>query len=178
MPQRDGQETLRYIRQEGYSVDVIVVTAASDAAIIRSMLQNGAIDYIIKPFVFERVKQALDNYRMLRFRLGRDVTLSQTELDELLRLSRKQEQAGPGTGPGADPLPKGLQELTMKQVLLFLMNESQPRSAEEVAEGIGLARVTVRRYLEYLEKAGRIRLDIEYGGVGRPVNRYALLRGQ
>lgn len=173
MPQQDGMETIRLIRQEGHPADVIVITAASDANIIRSMLQNGAIDYIIKPFIFERVKQALDNYRTLRLGLDKGVTLSQAELDELLGVGGKLESGADG---GLEPLPKGLQVLTLKQVLLFLMNESQPRSAEEVAEGVGLARVTVRRYLDFLEKAGKVRLDIEYGGVGRPANRYALIR--
>lgn len=45
-------------------------------------------------------------------------------------------------------------------------------SAEEVAEGVGIARVTARRYLEYLEKERKVQLDVQYGGIGRPVNRY------
>ncbi|TXK91054.1 two-component system response regulator, partial [Parageobacillus sp. SY1] len=35
-------------------------------------------------------------------------------------------------------------------------------------------RVTARRYLEYLEKKGVVTLDVQYGGIGRPVNRYMM----
>ncbi|MFF0653768.1 FaeA/PapI family transcriptional regulator, partial [Bacillus velezensis] len=49
-------------------------------------------------------------------------------------------------------------------------------SAEEAAKALGIARVTARRYLDFLEKDGQIKLDIQYGGVGRPVNRYKFVR--
>lgn len=76
----------------------------------------------------------------------------------------------------ADPglLPKGLSVHTLEQILEFLAGQTEPLSAEEVAAGTGLARVTVRRYLEYLQNKGRIRREIQYGSVGRPVNRYKL----
>jgi len=45
-------------------------------------------------------------------------------------------------------------------------------SAEEVASGIGIARVTARRYLDYLEKQEEITMDVHYGGIGRPINYY------
>ena len=54
----------------------------------------------------------------------------------------------------------------------YIHSQEEPRSAEEVAGAIGIARVTARRYLDYLEKSGGITLDVQYGGVGRPVNRY------
>jgi two-component system response regulator DctR len=60
----------------------------------------------------------------------------------------------------------------MQQILQFLEGQALPLSSEEVASGTGLARVTVRRYLEYLEKKGDIALEIQYGSVGRPINKY------
>lgn len=71
-------------------------------------------------------------------------------------------------------LPKGLNSVTLTKVMAFLSGNPLPNSAEEVAEGLGIARVTARRYLEYLEKCGKVAIDITYGGVGRPVNRYIL----
>jgi two-component system response regulator DctR len=56
-----------------------------------------------------------------------------------------------------------------------LLKEGTALSAEEVAEGVGLARVTARRYLDFLEKSGRVILELQYGSVGRPVNRYRTL---
>jgi two-component system response regulator DctR len=69
-------------------------------------------------------------------------------------------------------LPKGLQAMTLRQIVLYMEEQTGSRSAEEVAEGTGLARVTARRYLEYLQKQGLLLLDVQYGGVGRPINRY------
>jgi two-component system response regulator DctR len=55
----------------------------------------------------------------------------------------------------------------MQQILQFLHDQSTPRSAEEVAAGTELARVTARRYLEFLPKKGEIQIDVQYGSVGR-----------
>lgn len=169
MPTQNGIETLHQIRQERESVDVIVISAANDRETIRTIIQNGAIDYIIKPFKFERIQLALENYKSIRTKLSQNGTISQSELDEMLYSETK------STGVKTEAyLPKGLNEITLKQIVLYLMQQSDSKSAEEVAEGIGIARVTARRYLDYLEKNGNIELDIQYGGVGRPVNRYVM----
>ena len=67
-------------------------------------------------------------------------------------------------------LPKGLNELTLKQIVFFLLETNEPPvSAENVAEGVSLTRVTVRRYLEFLEHCGFLTTELRYGPVGRPV---------
>jgi two-component system CitB family response regulator len=37
---------------------------------------------------------------------------------------------------------------------------------------LGIARVTVRRYLEYMEEENKIYKLVEYGKVGRPQHKY------
>lgn len=71
-----------------------------------------------------------------------------------------------------EELPKGLNESTLKQILNFLGNKDTGMSAEEIGEGVNLTRVTARRYLEYLEKTGRVDFELKYGTVGRPVKLY------
>ena len=129
------------------------------------MLQNGAMDYIIKPFKLHRIQQALEKYRMYKISFNKSVTVSQEQLDSLLyaEQSKKHEETY---------LPKGLNEFTLNEIQTFVQSQKVPRSAEEVASAIGIARVTARRYLDYLEKSGNITLDVQYGGVGRPINRY------
>jgi two-component system response regulator DctR len=163
MPGRDGLDVLHQIRKENHPVDVIAVTAANDMETIRNVLQLGAIDYIVKPFKFKRIKQSLESYRTFRNQLENQHSISQEKLDRILYPKQQKHQ---------QELPKGLNAVTLKQIMLFLMKEPYLVSAEEVAEGIGTARVTARRYLDYLEKKGELKIDIEYGGVGRPVNRY------
>lgn len=171
MPSLDGTETLQRLRNEKHPVDVIVITAAKDTPTIQKMLRNGAIDYIIKPFKFERVKQSLENYRMLRGQLTKEQTLDQGDLDRILQ--HKESVLTDSADPQMEgDLPKGLNALTLKLIMMFLTQRAHPLSAEEVADGVGIARVTARRYLEYLEKLGKLTLDIRYGGVGRPINRY------
>ena len=70
---------------------------------------------------------------------------------------------------GEAGLPKGLHQATLGQIVLFLKANRRPLSAEEVAEGVKLTRVTVRRYLEYLEHCGALKSEQKYGAVGRPV---------
>lgn len=166
LPDMDGIEVLKEVRSSGSPVDIIMVTAARDAETIKEVLRYGAIDYIVKPFKFARLQNALLSYQLLRNKLEEKSTLDQEEIDALKK-----------TRPSAKPfeeLPKGLNEVTLRQVFLHLVKNKQSLSAEEVAEGIGIARVTARRYLEYLTRIGKLKLEIQYGSVGRPVNRYTI----
>ncbi|SPF43922.1 HAMP domain protein [Candidatus Desulfosporosinus infrequens] len=70
---------------------------------------------------------------------------------------------------GEAGLPKGLNQATLGQIVQFLQATRRPLSAEDVAEGVKLTRVTVRRYLEYLEDRGVLKSEQKYGTVGRPV---------
>ncbi|WP_028595015.1 response regulator [Paenibacillus assamensis] len=170
MPVQDGVETLRQIRAEALPVDVIVVTAAKDLPTVKNIMQKGVFDYVIKPFKFERIAAALEQYRAYRQALHEERHITQAELDAILRSTT----TGFVLDAGAT-LPKGLQSSTMRQVIHLLQHQRSFLTAEEVADGVGLARVTARRYLEYLVQSGSVRLDIRYGSVGRPVNRYGLL---
>lgn len=67
-----------------------------------------------------------------------------------------------------EDLPKGLNQSTLNQILGFLQVNQRPLSSEDVAEGVKLTRVTVRRYLEFLEERGILVSKLKYG-VGRPV---------
>jgi two-component system, CitB family, response regulator DctR len=169
LPDLDGLSTLTEIRRRNDPVDVILVTAARDSETIQNVFRHGAIDYIVKPFKFDRFKQALESYRSLHRSLQKD-SLDQEEIDRLSS-HKKAGAKGEAELPWGQ-LPKGLNEVTLKQVLLFLMKQTEALSAEEVAEGVGLARVTARRYLDFLQKRGKVQLEVQYGSVGRPINRY------
>lgn len=184
MPAQDGMETLLRLRNEAFPVDVVVITAADDVSTIRNIIRHGVIDYIIKPFKFERVKDTLEKYRQFRTTLPEESHVTQSELDEIWHGKHLHQAGRPvhsiekESDIDLHKLPKGLNAGTMKQILHYLQRENRLLSAEEVADGVGIARVTARRYLEYLEKTEKVRLDIRYGGVGRPVNRYALANNQ
>lgn len=164
LPDLSGVDVLRRIRRLNLPTDVILITAAQDTATIQDVFRFGAIDYIIKPFKLARLVSALNSYEALRKTLNRRSSFDQETLDRLTLGKPVDDREG--------RLPKGLHELTLRQVMLYLIQQNRPLSAEDVAAGVGLARVTARRYLEYLEKSGKAVLELQYGSVGRPVNRY------
>lgn len=51
-------------------------------------------------------------------------------------------------------------------------NYDKSFTAGEVAEAMEVSRITARRYLEMLEKSGHLAVELHYGKVGRPQNRY------
>ncbi len=67
MPDMDGLELLAYIRQEHPDLQVIMITAHANVQHAVRAMQNGAIDYIPKPFsteeLVERVQAALARRR-------------------------------------------------------------------------------------------------------------------
>jgi transcriptional regulator GlxA family with amidase domain len=91
---------------------------------------------------------------------------------------------GQSSPPGEDSceqefwpdFPKGLNKATLKQVLSYLEEHNETGvSSEEIATGVGLSRVTVRRYMDYLEQIGYVKVDLRYGTVGRPLKIYTLV---
>ena len=63
MPGLSGLELLSQVRKMGKEVDIIIVSAACDIQTIKKSLQYGAVDYLIKPFEFDRFNSALYAYR-------------------------------------------------------------------------------------------------------------------
>ncbi len=168
MPGQSGLELMEDIRRQALDVDVIFVTAARDAATIDRALKLGAVDYLIKPFEFERLKQAFERYGETR-RLIRDgQVLDQTELDK--RLARR-----PTEGRVAEGLPKGLDRNTLDKVLLAIAAwpDNPPWfTSEEIGQQVGISRVSVRKYFEFLCTLKVLRMEPGYGTGGRPVHRF------
>ncbi len=166
MPRMDGVAFLRELRHRGCSVDVIAVTAASEPEMVQSMLRNGAFDYLVKPFTFERYSAALGAYHRYCSSLEKGKNLDQGTLDSLaFRTGQKEDFL----------LPKGLHEEKLHQVLSVLASSPEPWSANEMAERTGVSRVTARRYLEFLVSSGKAVTKSAYQHVGRPVKKYLLL---
>lgn len=174
MPEQDGIESLRQIRHDNLEVDCITVTAANDVQTIQQILHLGVYDYIMKPFTFERMEQTLLNYRLFKEKLGSVEEVSQQELDEIMGQNKQANAEPEAVQPISQDLPKGFNRATLSKVLQYLKQSDNGASADDVAAGIGVARVTARRYLDYMEKNEMIHVDIQYGSVGRPVNQYFL----
>ncbi|MFJ7405292.1 MULTISPECIES: response regulator [unclassified Lysinibacillus] len=172
MPEQDGITSLRKIRELKIPVDVITVTAANDMETVKQVLHLGVFDYVMKPFSFERVQGTLENYIRFKQQMQTERELTQGELDQLFHYHSGEGKAlTPIEEKTEKSLPKGYNRATLEKVVHYLQSVDGA-SAEDVASGVGIARVTARRYLDFLEKQKEITMDVHYGGIGRPINYY------
>lgn len=165
LPDMTGLDVCRTLRAQGVDVDVIAVTSASDAQSVRAAVAHGIVLYLIKPFAFAAFREKLESYAAYRERLGADGETAQHEVDQAFAALR--------TSSGG-PLPKGLSHDTLAIVVEALKAAGAERSAGEVAQAAGMARVTARRYLELLADRGVVERRPRYGGAGRPEHCYRL----
>lgn len=164
MPKMDGFETLRQIRNKQITVDAIMVTAANERESLEEALHLGVVDYLVKPFTFDRFQMALEKYIAQNNALKDVDTLSQKNIDYIIENSHKKSD---------DLLPKGIQEKTTQTILEEMKKHpSKWMTGDEIAELIGLTGVTVRRYLNYLTEKDVLLSEIDYGTGGRPCMRY------
>lgn len=159
LPDGSGLALLQEWRAGGLTTDVALITAADDEASVRLALAGGAFDYLIKPFTGARLAEVVARHRTRRLPPG---ALEQAQLDRLLGGSRG----------GAEPLPRGIDPHTLERVAGVLDRADSPLSAEEVGDRTQLSRVTAWRYLEFLVRQGRARLEHQYGLGGRPAKLY------
>jgi two-component system response regulator YesN len=66
MPQMDGIEMLRRLREEGNDASVIILTAYDTFDYVQSALRLGAVDYLLKPFHDGELEQAVERVRARR----------------------------------------------------------------------------------------------------------------
>lgn len=164
MPLMDGFETLRQIRKNKKSVDIIMVTAANDRASLEEALHLGVVDYLVKPFTYDRFRIALDKYVSQVAALKDLDTLNQKNIDFIIENAHKKSEK---------LYPKGIQEKTLQTILDEMKkNPSKWMTGDEIAERIGLTGVTVRRYLNHLTEKGFLLSEIDYETGGRPCMRY------
>ncbi|MDD3315201.1 MAG: cache domain-containing protein [Syntrophaceticus sp.] len=81
-----------------------------------------------------------------------------------------------GANADEDNLPKGLSFITLRQVVLFFMeNRGNDITAESASNYLSLSKVTVRRYFNFLEEHELVEIEQRYGAVGRPLKIYTLI---
>ena len=166
MPHMNGFETLRQIRSEQITVEAIMVTAANDRDSLEEALHLGIVDYLVKPFTFDRFQMALEKYIAQNNALKDIETLNQTSIDHIIDNTRKKSE---------DLFPKGIQERTLIIIMEYLnSNKGQWFTGDDIAAKVGLTGVTVRRYMNYLAESGRVVGEMNYETGGRPCMRYKI----
>lgn len=167
MPYMSGIETLREIRALGINTAVIMVTAANDGNTFEEAMTLGAIDYLVKPFTYERFNSALERFKEKETIIHEGKALNQQNIDKLL---------GADTDKVVHEMPKGIQDKTKDAVLTCLAGIDGYVSGDEVAKRTGLSSVTVRRYMNHLVEEGDVVGIMNYDTGGRPSMEYKIRR--
>lgn len=169
MPGATGLELLRFIREKNILTDVILITAAADKENIQTALRFGAVDYLIKPFEFERFNQALIQYKEKYHFFANNHLLRQEDLDGRI-LSTEQKLVG----ESIDDLPKGLTSSTLESIINVIQSKDNSQfSTDDISEVTLISRVSVRKYLKFLAHIGVLEESLTYG-IGRPGYLYRL----
>ncbi|GIC78819.1 response regulator [Moritella sp. F3] len=163
LPDGNGLDILRDLRQQQHACDVILITADRDADTLQAAMRGGVVDYILKPVIFARLEESLNKYLKQKNQFVHLDDVDQNMVDAMISVSVK--------SPTASRLPKGIDSVTLDKVR-GLFAEHADITADNAGVLIGASRTTARRYLEHLISTGELMADLNYGTVGRPERTY------
>ncbi|WP_261859131.1 response regulator [Photobacterium sanguinicancri] len=167
LPDGNGIDVIRQLREQNAECDFIMTTAERETTTVERAVQLGVIDYLVKPIRMSRVNQALEDYKQYKQQFARATTVDQGEIDQILRkVPTKQSRQ----------TPKGIDATTLASLKTILLQKKlHDFSADEIGKLMNVSRITARRYLEFLESEGLIRLVLNYNTGGRPRRLYQII---
>lgn len=146
MPHVNGVDGVKILRKKDATVPIIVFTIDESQAVADAFLEAGASDFALKPI------KAPDLVSRIKLHL---------------RLLEHR---------GQNMLEKGLSQNTLDLIVDYLGTVKDYTTANEIAEGTGLAYQTVYRYLQHLVRIRRVEQFNTYGKVGRPKQLFRKIR--
>lgn len=164
LPDINGLDVVNRLRVAGHDCDILVISAAKEAAAIRASVRQGAVNYLLKPFGFDDLRRRLERYAAQRAGLSLAAVQDQADVDRMLASATSRMTAA--------TLPKGQSAETAALVERALRAADAGLSAAECADQVGISRVSARRYLEHLNDTGRAEISLRYQAAGRPERRY------
>ncbi len=170
-PQGKGIDLLKWIRLKNIKCDAILITADRNTETIEEAFRYGAVDYLVKPFMFNRLKEALLQFKSRKNSFKNIESMEQESIDKYTIKENKHvveyyENIGDI---------KGFNQYTYEKIIEGISHmKDNPFTSEQIAKNIGVSRITARRYLDYLEKEEKLVVEMEYGKVGRPKNMYRI----
>ncbi|MBB6451306.1 response regulator of citrate/malate metabolism [Geomicrobium halophilum] len=161
----NGLDLLRYIREQDLAIDVVLITSANDRESVQVGHRFGAVDYLIKPFTYERFQEA-----MLMFKNRQPSEHSaycQEDIDRLFHARNPRSVEVP-------PFPKGITKETAIRVLDAFENQKEWLTAAVLSEITSISHVSLRKYLRFFVENSWIDKDVIYQPSGRPLQQYRL----
>lgn len=163
-----GIELLKWIREQNIDCDIILITAANEITIAKQGLNYGIIDYLIKPFSYERFQQAMNKW-LTKQQVFQQEQVNQANIDLLLQSENNNDES-------TDSLEKGLTEATLAKILQQILIFTQGFTIQDLAETIQLSHVSIRKYILFLEQKQILKSETIYLKVGRPYLKYHLVQ--
>ena len=168
LPKENGLDILKALRENGKVTDVIMVTAANTVDELKKAFSLGIVDYLVKPFEFDRFKDSIIKYKKKREVFLKDKSLNQEDLDYILNQNKN-------LNGKENNLPKGLNKRTLEKIIEFLeSNKNEIWTLRELAEKIKISNVTIKKYMDYLENENKLEVKMTCGNIGRPELKYKL----
>lgn len=153
MPDWDGLTTVKKIRQMDNTISILVLTVDERQEIAEKFIAAGATDFAIKPIkspdLISRIKINLKIYEI-----------------QQKYIKEKQHVF----------IEKGISPATLSVISDFLKIQKEGATIDEITNGLKLAYQTVHRYIQYLIEEKKIEIIPIYGQIGRPKNKYKLIK--
>lgn len=165
MPDDLGTNLLAKIRDHYPSIDIIIVTAATEKTMLETAVRYGVSNYLLKPVTMEKFVEAVEEYKKKKKLLSHRDEVDQTLIDQYFGVANQLSSS-------QKDLPSGVDRHTLEKVKEVMKELKGGISIEEMGEQIGASRTTARRYLEFLVSIDVCTAKHEYGVVGRPERKY------
>ncbi len=147
--------------------DILIISDCGDAATICTLLKYGILDYLKKPFHYERFCATVQCFLNRITAVASKAELNQQQIDALIHPAPL----------NSSPLTKGISKSTLQRVSSYLTLHRDARiTLANLEEALSVSRVTAKRYLDYLVATGCLQLVPNYTTGGRPASEYILLR--
>ena len=140
---------------------VVMITAANDIQTVEAALSSGVVDYLVKPFTYERFSQAIDKVLNFKSLMSKE-KVNQEMLDDYLSTTKEHEDV--------EELPKGLSKITLKKIVENLLSRNEGFNTQQIADDLDISRITIRKYLNYMVNMNVLSEDAEYSTSGRTVS--------
>ena len=158
MPEIDGLETVRLIREHNQQIPILVLTVDERQEIADRFLDAGATDFALKPVKAPDLIARVQLHKRL------------LDMTKTVQATTKMQYEVFVT--------KGISKATLSYIERYFTACQQPSTVEEISTELGLAVPTVYRYLTYLVLNGKVQSIPSYQKIGRPKNRYDMIRAE
>ncbi|MBQ2995694.1 MAG: response regulator [Oscillibacter sp.] len=155
LPRINGVRGVQMIRELDSDVPIIVFTIDESQDVANQFIEAGASDFALKPI---KVPDIISRIR-LHIRL----------MESTRRLKKTQTE-------DRYTATKGIGSATLELIEDAFGSGEEFFTVEAISERTGLAYQTTYRYLQHMISQNRIEISQSYGKVGRPKQKYRLIR--